>query len=506
MCCLDRTISRRTFTGAAGAGFGMGGMALGAPAAPAPSWPVDLWDPDRPFVTHGRALRIRPVLLYATPVPKQQTSWKSWGGVLTEAAAQEETARIDAELAALRARAGFALKVLPTVRASSVEAVQAWPQVEADVTIVYPAAGSAALWQAATPESGHAILFVRHRSGPVSYWYEALSTRLLRKSGVDWTPGAPRLSVDDVVVDDPNELLWRLRALYGVQNFKGTRIVALGGPWGKYASGAPQVARENFGFDIVDVSYDDFAKRIASALGDAPCMQRASAWTDRFLKLPGTTLETERAFVVNAFVLYGVLRDILRERSATVFTIKSCMNVVLPMARTTACLTLGFLNDEGMLAFCESDFAVIPPLTLLRYIAGRPVFMHNSTFPHNGIVTCAHCAAPRRMDGQRYEPTRLVTHYESEYGASPKVEIPIGQAVTFLNPEYDTCRWVGMRGVVEANPFLPICRSQQDVRIQGDWRRLLNEVRDSHWAMVYGDYIRELVYAAPRAGVRLETI
>ena len=63
----------------------------------------------------------------------------------------------------------------------------------------------------------------------------------------------------------------------------------------------------------------------------------------------------------------------------------------------------------------------MPPGVLLHYIAGKPVFMHNSTFPHNGMVTCAHCTGPRRMNASRYEPARLVTHYESEYGAAPNL-------------------------------------------------------------------------------------
>ena len=110
------------------------------------------------------------------------------------------------------------------------------------------------------------------------------------------------------------------------------------------------------------------------------------------------------------------------------------------------------------------------------------------------------------MSAERYEPVRVLTHYESEYGAAPKVEIPKGQEVTFINPEYDTGRWVGIKGAVESNPFLEICRSQQDIRLFGDWKKLLNEVRDSHWMMVYGDYLREIGYAAPRIGIVWESI
>jgi hypothetical protein len=147
---------------------------------------------------------------------------------------------------------------------------------------------------------------------------------------------------------------------------------------------------------------------------------------------------------------------------------------------------------------------IVPAGMLLRHISGKPVFLHNSTFPHNGLVTCAHCTGPRRMNGSRYEPARVVTHFESDYGAAPKVEMPIGQEVSFIDPEYATGRWVGMKGTVEGNPSYEICRSQQDVRIHGQWKKLLSEVRDSHWVMVYGDYLREIGVAAPRIGIAWE--
>jgi hypothetical protein len=106
------------------------------------------------------------------------------------------------------------------------------------------------------------------------------------------------------------------------------------------------------------------------------------------------------------------------------------------------------------------------------------------------------------MDGHRYEPVQILTHYESDFGAAPKVDMPIGQGVTFIDPEYATGRWVGFRGVVKGNPFLEICRSQQDVEIQGNWRALLTEARDSHWMMAYGDYLKEIGYAARKIGIR----
>jgi hypothetical protein len=182
------------------------------------------------------------------------------------------------------------------------------------------------------------------------------------------------------------------------------------------------------------------------------------------------------------------------------------MGTIIGMSDTTACMPLMWLNDEGYMAFCESDFVCVPAGILLHHIAGKPVFLNNSTFPHKAIVTCAHCTSPRRMDGNRYEPARIMTHYESDFGAAPKIEMPIGQQVCAISPEYTKPRWVGIRGTIRKNPCLAICRSQQDVEIHGAWKRLIPEARNSHWMLVYGDYLREVGYAAHKIGLAWDNI
>ena len=504
MCCHH--LNRRDFLGVST------GMIAGVHAAAASTFlagasesPRHEWDPDRAMVVTGKPLQVQPVLMYATSTKREATSWKSWGGVQSEQAASDEVERITGELDALSTEADFPMEILPVVKVKSVEQAKQALDREADVTVVYPATGSGAVLRACLAGPADTLVFVRHRSGPVYYWYEALSVRYLATGDEDLSE--PRsVSVHDVVVDDYQDILWRLRALYGVKNFSGTRIVALGGPGGKYASNAPASAQERHGIEILSVSYADVEPRIQRALEDKRLVAGAEKWTMEYLAAPSVRLETDKTFVVNAFVLYTVFKDLMCEHDAPAFTIKECMSTILPMSKTTACLTLSLLNDEGLMAFCESDFVIIPPGILLHYISGKPVFLHNSTFPHKGIVTCAHCTGPRRMDGTRYEPARILTHYESEYGAAPKVEMPKGQEVTFIDPEYDTGRWVGFKGNVEDNPFLEICRSQQDVRIQGDWKKLLKEARDSHWVMVYGDYLKEIGFAAPRVGITWENI
>jgi L-fucose isomerase-like protein len=182
------------------------------------------------------------------------------------------------------------------------------------------------------------------------------------------------------------------------------------------------------------------------------------------------------------------------------------MGTIMPISDTTACLPLSILNDEGYLAFCESDFIVIPVGFLMHHVTGTPVFLNDPTWPHHGRVTVAHCTAPRKMDGHNYEPAGLYTHYESDFGAAPKVEMRKGQVVTMVVPDFSFVKYVGFRGKVESNPFHDICRSQTDVLIEGEWQRLLEDMRGFHWMMVYGDCCREVGYALKRIGIGWENI
>ncbi len=509
MC--DHCMNRREFHAVTTAGLA-GGL-LGLSWAVADDTAAGLtWDPDQPLVCTGRPLRVQPVLAHANHAPREKSSWRSWSEIVNEPAAAEEMQRIAGELQVLTQQAGFPLEILPTIKVTTTDQAAQLQQQNFDVVLLY-AASNASLFHPCCADDARrdTIVFVRHKSGPTYYGYECLGARFFPAGSPElWQKNSANdhgpVTLDDVVVDDYEEVLWRLRALYGLKSFVGQRVLALGGPQGKYDATAPDVARQRFQLDIRDVSYDDLAERLKATAADAKLQKWCSDATDRYLAMPGTRLETDRQFIHRAFALYHIFRQWLAEQEAPAITINACMGTIIDMSDTTACMPLSWLNDEGYIAFCESDFVVVPVGILLHYIAGTPVFMHNSTFPHKAMVTCAHCTAPRRMNGQRYEPVRVMTHYESDFGAAPKIDMPLGQPVCAISPEYASGRWVGIKGIVRDNPDFAICRSQQDVEIVGNWKRLIPEARDSHWMMVYGDYLRETGYAARKLGLTWDNV
>ncbi|MBM4019469.1 MAG: sugar isomerase [Planctomycetes bacterium] len=448
---------------------------------------------------------VKPILSYDLPRRRPQTSWRSWGGIHTEEAAKEELARIQGEIDKVKAAADFPVTFLPPSQVRSPADLANLPDAAgADVLLHYAAGGGQGILDAAAKSGKHVIFFLRHRSGPVSLWYEIVSPRYLRQH----TDSLSVKGVDngDVVVDSLEDLSWRLRALVGVKNTVGSRIVAVGGPGGWATPKAPDLAREKFKLDIQTLTYPELAALIKAAREDAAAVNLARKRAADYLRGDGVRLETEKVFVENCFLLDQVFRALMAKADARAITVHHCMGTIMPVAETTACLTLTTLNDTGYLAFCESDFVAIPAGLLLGNITGRPPFLNNPTFPHAGVMTQAHCTAPRKMDGKSLDPVRIVTHMESDYGAAPKVELRRGQAVTNVITDFAMQRWSGYAGEIADTPFLPICRSQMDVAYCIPDQRLVENMRGFHFMTVYGDYRREAGYAVKKIGIAWENL
>ncbi len=503
-CCpcgqqVSDGISRRGFLG--------GAAALGGVAMTSLSWSaLAAEEIDEANPPKRRPLVVKPVLCYDIPTRRPQASWRAWGGVQTREDVEKEIARIGSELDALQATADFPVTFLPIAAVRNTQELAGAKDeiASADVVLLYAAGGDGRILKMVGKTAKDTIIFCRHKSGPTYLWYETISPRYLRQH----TDKLAAKGVDeqDVVIDSQEEILWRLRSLCGLRNTVGSRILAVGGPSGWSTPAAPQLARERFQLDIQTVSHDELGKLIKEARADRTAVERAQRRADKYLNLPGTTLETERKFVDNAFLLERIFRSLMKKADCRAITINSCMGTIIPLAETTACLPLSTLNDDGYLAFCESDFVVVPAGILLGNISGRPQFLNDPTYPHDGVITLAHCTGPRKMDGKTIEPARILTHFESDYGAAPKVEMRKGQVVTNILPAFNAERYVGLRGEIIDAPFLPICRDQIDIRFTCDSLELAQRMPGFHWMTCYGDYLKEYGYALKRVGIKWENM
>lgn len=490
--CNPGALTRRGLLGAAAAGAGI-----------FPVLPLQGLQPAARQMPVRVPLKVQPVLSYRIPKRVEARSWRNWGALQTEQDAAQEKTRIARELEALKAPW---LEILPLAAVQTPEEGARVAQGAHDLTLIYAAGGAVNLQESLAARDKWTLMFVRHRSGPVYLWYEIAHPRFLRKTVDEY--GQPGMDHQDVVVDSQSELAWRMRALMALKNSLNKRIVAVGaaGGWGAGGRKAAQLARDIWKMDIQVVPYPALGEMIKKAQADTALVKKAHAEAEAFLKQKGVSLQTKKEFVANSFVLTEVFHQIMDQAGTDAITVHSCMGTIMPISKTSACLPLMLLNDAGYMAFCESDFVVIPSGVLLHYISGKPVFLNDPTYPHDGVVTIAHCTSPRKMDGEHAEPVKVLTHFESDYGAAPKVEMRKGQRVTNIDPDFNGRNYVGFEGEIVDSPFMPICRSQIDVAIKGSCEALARDMKGFHWMTCYGSYLKESQYALKKIGVKLEIV
>jgi len=446
-------------------------------------------------------LVVQPVLTYNVSQRREARSWRNWGDVHTEEAAQKEGARVTQELNQLCRSADFGVRALPLAKIANRQQASALKIPEADVLIVYAAGSGTDTLNALAALDKSMIIFVRKHTKPYYLWDEIVHSRFLR-SHTD-SLRQPQVDFNDVAVDDHQEILWRLRALYGLKNTMGRRIICVGGPGGWSYPKAPELARERFGLDMVTVSLPEMKAMIEAARKKPELVAQCHQQAKDYLKAGRVTLSTTEEAVTDAFLLKQLFHDLMAKSEAFAVTVRGCMG---SYAGIIPCLTLTLINDDGHMAYCEGDFVVIPSGILMHYICGKPTYFCNPTYPHKGRMVFAHCTAPRRMDGKSLAPVEIVTHYESDHGAATHVAFRKGQELTIIKPDFEAKNWLALTGKIVGTPWLPTCRAQVDVELDAHTQDVLQNLRGFHCMLAYGDHTREVAYAAKKVGITVQTL
>jgi hypothetical protein len=449
----------------------------------------------------GNDLIVQPVLTHDISRRREARSWRNWGDIQTQEAANKEAERITRELNMLCNSADFGVRALPLAMIRNTQQVSSLKPVNADVLLIYAAGSGTNTINELAALNKSMIIFVRKHTKPYYLWDEIIHSRFLR-SHTD-SLRQTKADFNDVVVDDNEEILWRLRALYGLKNTVGRRIICVGGPGGWSFPKAPELARERFGLDMVTVTLPEINSMVEAARKKPELMAQCRRECKNYISKGRVTLKTTEEAVTDAFLLKQLFLDLMAKSNAYAITTRGCM---ASYGRIMPCLTLTMINDSGYMAYCEGDFVVIPSHILTHFICGKPTYFCNPTYPHKGRMVFAHCTAPRRMNGKTLEPVELVTHYESDHGAATHVSFRKGQKMTIIKPDFEAKNWLALTGKIISTPWLPTCRAQVEIELDADTQDVVENLRGFHCMLAYGDYTREVAYAAKKVGIKVQIL
>lgn len=179
----------------------------------------------------------------------------------------------------------------------------------------------------------------------------------------------------------------------------GSRIGLIGGAssW-LISSGIDQAAvAARYGAEFIDINIRELEEEYRAT---SPASGQDTAAT------------YSREALADAERMYRALKAICGKYRLTALTVK-CFDL-LDSCRTTSCLALARLSDEGIISGCEGDIPSLWSLIVAHALTGRPAFMANpsSSNPADATVDFAHCTIPISMTSSYTLPS----HFESGIG------------------------------------------------------------------------------------------
>lgn len=185
-----------------------------------------------------------------------------------------------------------------------------------------------------------------------------------------------------------------------------------------------------------------------------------------------------------ALYLYSAIKRIVIKYNLKGLTIR-CFDLLKEL-KTTACLALALLNEEGIVCSCEGDIPSLLTMYFISTFTDRPTFMANPSKIDfkNHTLLLAHCTCPLNML-TKYD---FDTHFESGIGVAVKGEFANGD-VSICKLSSDLEHFNVMSGKIKSSPHLPgYCRTQVEVEVdQADLFEYFNEPYGNHLIVSYGE-------------------
>jgi len=261
-------------------------------------------------------------------------------------------------------------------------------------------------------------------------------------------------------------------------SLRRARLGAVGEPaeWLVASSHNAAAVRKSWGPEIVQVPIRDLSDRLGGATSD-PAMAKD------LLAGAGKT-EVPDSAVTEASGVYRALEAIVTEHRLWALTVR-CFDLVVNQ-KTTGCIALSRLADDGVPAGCEGDVPAAVALLWLHLLTGDVAWMANPAriSPQRGEMVLAHCTVPRTMV-RSYD---VRTHFESGLGVAIAGEIAPGP-VTLLRIGGEGLEkiWVAEGQLHQSPRIESLCRTQALVKTDPEaLAQLLERPLGNHLVLIPG--------------------
>ena len=282
-----------------------------------------------------------------------------------------------------------------------------------------------------------------------------------------------------------------------LEKLNGMRVGVIGKPSGwLIASNVDfDAMRERWGIEMVNVPLNEVVKGYEAVTDD-----EVQDITDKFLSSAVGIKEPSRDEVVKAMRLYLSVKRTVDEYCLDAFTL-NCFDLI-PTTRTTGCLALALLNQEGIPAGCEGDEQTLLTMLAVQAATGEMTFMANpSKILDNAAheMVFAHCTiAPAMTD--RYI---VRDHYESLSGVAVEgIFDPMDMTIVKCGGKNMERYFISQARLLECTTNPNMCRTQLRLRLDEPLDYFLERSIGNHHVIVRGNHVERLATVLRMLGAK----
>jgi len=283
----------------------------------------------------------------------------------------------------------------------------------------------------------------------------------------------------EIILGDSNYIAMRIKELSKIFEVKSrlasTKLGVIGKPsdWLIASDVDYNKIKDDLGISLIDIEMDELVKEI----------DRDHNFTHPKLNdIKNKGFDSKS--IDGALKIYNGFKAIVNKYKFDGVTVR-CFDL-LEIYKNTGCLGLSLLNDEGIMAGCESDIPALISMAILHYLTDEPVFMANPSsidIDKNEIIL-AHCTLPLNMPDEFY----LKTHFESGLGVGIKGSIKEGKATIFKLSRDGKEYFVSGGEIIENLNSENLCRTQIKFRMNEEVKYFLQNSLGNHHLICKGDY------------------
>lgn len=237
-------------------------------------------------------------------------------------------------------------------------------------------------------------------------------------------------------------------------------------------------AKERFGVELIDISFDEFKEEIEKA---------QSVDNEEYRSKLNNKVNLDTLDV--AMRIYVALKNIILKHDLNGLTVR-CFDL-LGSIHNTSCLALAILNKEGYVATCEGDVPAMLSMAVIKEAFNESSFQVNPSLinVNERYGYFAHCTIPLDM----CLDYSFDTHFESGLGIGIKGELALGDVTVFkMNSSLD--KYEIFKGRIISNLHKTnLCRTQVKISFDEDIDNLLNKPCGNHLIIFRGNHKEEII-------------